>query len=520
MALQNTPASTGGTRVRPPGITIVLLSLSFLWCLCWFFHSWGYWEDDAYIHLEFARSVAAGHGFTFNGKVVYGDTAPLWVFLLVGMHFLVPVWIVGGKVLTALGAMFALSGVYTLSKRLIAVGPGPGSDVFPAAMVMLFVTNPYFCYWSFSGMEALTAVGIVCWGAVVATDPKPSWGTFFTGCLLAGATPLLRPEMIFFSGILALLLLYRWYQISPVGFLIKKGWGFLAGLVLICGPVVGWGLYAVHTFGSVVPTTNAAKRAALGDSVALRLLEVYSLAFPIIVVGLLAGLAYLGLRTSYVKERIKQGTFFQGLPTAGSIFVILSLIVAVFYLANHTYIQTRYVFVTAPGLMIAIFAVIHGSFPKLYRVCYVASITFAVVISVTAVWPFIRNKSIGDGDIARFSVFVRTQLPPDAPIALFGIGEIAFLSEHPIVDTGGITRPGALNLPSNELVSWAKSQGARYYLTSKEPEPGAILVYSQKTPVVGWSLNYKHYSQLESLNLWKLVPVTAAEGSAPRSVSE
>jgi hypothetical protein len=83
MALQNTPASTGGTRTRPSSITMVLLSLSFLWCLCWFIHSWGYWEDDAYIHLEFARSVAAGHGFTFNGKVVYGDTAPLWVFLLV-----------------------------------------------------------------------------------------------------------------------------------------------------------------------------------------------------------------------------------------------------------------------------------------------------------------------------------------------------------------------------------------------------------------------------------------------------
>ena len=26
----------------------------------------GYWEDDAWIHLEFARSVSQGRGFAFN----------------------------------------------------------------------------------------------------------------------------------------------------------------------------------------------------------------------------------------------------------------------------------------------------------------------------------------------------------------------------------------------------------------------------------------------------------------------
>src|SRR5579862_9650503 len=67
----------------------VLLTLSILWCVLWFIHSWGYWEDDSFIHLEFARSLASGHGFAFNGSVVYGDTAPLWVMLLVGFHLLI-----------------------------------------------------------------------------------------------------------------------------------------------------------------------------------------------------------------------------------------------------------------------------------------------------------------------------------------------------------------------------------------------------------------------------------------------
>ena len=64
----------------------LLLLLSALWCVYWFIHAWHYWEDDAYIHLEFARNVAAGHGFAFNGRVVAGDTAPLWVLLLAGVH--------------------------------------------------------------------------------------------------------------------------------------------------------------------------------------------------------------------------------------------------------------------------------------------------------------------------------------------------------------------------------------------------------------------------------------------------
>jgi hypothetical protein len=75
----------------------ILLALTFLWCIYWFVHAWHYWEDDAYIHLEFARSLAAGRGFTFNNRVVAGDTAPLWVFLLAATHTLIPGWLVADK---------------------------------------------------------------------------------------------------------------------------------------------------------------------------------------------------------------------------------------------------------------------------------------------------------------------------------------------------------------------------------------------------------------------------------------
>jgi len=43
-------------------LNLVLLTLVVLWCVYWFLQALHYWEDDAWIHLEFARSVAQGKG--------------------------------------------------------------------------------------------------------------------------------------------------------------------------------------------------------------------------------------------------------------------------------------------------------------------------------------------------------------------------------------------------------------------------------------------------------------------------
>ena len=43
----------------------------------------GFPLDDSWIHLQFARNLAEGAGFSFNpGRPVAGSTAPLWTLLL------------------------------------------------------------------------------------------------------------------------------------------------------------------------------------------------------------------------------------------------------------------------------------------------------------------------------------------------------------------------------------------------------------------------------------------------------
>src|SRR6266702_2936002 len=499
------PVSQSRTSSHFSASSILILSFSLLWCVFWCIHSWNYWEDDAYIHLEFARSFASGHGFAFNGKIVYGDTAPLWVFLLSGMHLLVSNWMVAGKLLAALGAVFGLTGAYVFSRKLTE--SHPNSEKFSAAMVLLLAVNPYFCYWSFSGMETVAAAGLAFFGAVAATNDPPAWSRFFTGCLLAGIAPLMRPEMIFLSGILSLLLLYQWSRIPGSKSSFEKLGGLLLGMILAAGPTLLWAIYAVHTFGRVIPNTNAAKRAAIGTSVVARLLNVYSLGFPIIVGGLLAGLVYLFLRYSTVKDRLKSLNLLTGPVATGWIYFVWSLVAAVFYVADHTYVQTRYILVSASGLTIVILALAQALSLRAYCFCLSAALIFAIGVSSSSVWPFIRNKAIKDGVVSEFATFIRTQLPADVAIPDDSIGEVAFLSERTIVDTGGITRPGAipfLNSPPSDMVKWIHSEGATHYLISEKPEPGAVLVFERPMPFVGWSLNPRRYSHWDLIRLWKL----------------
>ena len=507
----------------------VILAAVVVWCVYWFVHAWPYWEDDAYIHLEFARSLAAGQGFAFNGKVVAGDTAPMWVFLLAGMHALIPDWPVAGKVLTVLGAALGLTGAYAFARHLVAQmkPPLPGATMFPAAMVLLIVVNPYTCYWIYSGMEPLAAAGVAFFAVIAATRSVPTVRSFLAGCVLAGIAPLMRPEMSFLSVLLALPLVGQWRRLgsSPAA----KAAAFAGGLLLVCAPVALWCLYSLHAFGHMVPNTNAAKRAAPGDSVVERLLSVYSLGFPLILCGVLAGVATVVRRSSAVRGSIGDAVASalgrsseadsRGLPLAGWIFIAWTAIAAVFYVANHTYVQTRYVLVTAPGLMVVVMALFLMASARTGRVLYFTGLAAALAVSVVVVRPFVRNKGINCQVTRDFAMFMRDHIPPDAPVAVYGIGQLVFDSGHAIVDIGGITRPEAipyLNSPADTL-RWAQSAGAQYYITDHPPERGAVIVYSAGGPFVGWTLHTSRYAMSGPTEIWKLPPspegLQQAEGS-------
>jgi hypothetical protein len=483
----------------------LLLALSAAICVAWFLAARGYWEDDAYIHLEFARSLAQGQGFRFNGYIVYGDTSPLWVALLVAFHAVIPDWLAAGKTLAACATVFALSGVFVYARSLVRSAFTPqAADTFAAAMLLVFVTLPYFGYWAFSGMEALAAAGLAAWAAAVLADSQDQPITparFALAALAAGLAPLLRPEMAFLSLLLAVLLLRRWATMPD------RSLPALAGAALLaCAPVVVWGIYAVRTFGSLLPNTNGAKRAAPTDSVLSRLLHLYGFGFPVVLLALLLLAAWL-LWAALRRREI--AIPFAALPAGIWLLLIWSALNAVFYIANHTFVQTRYLFVTAPLLTIALLAAFAVRWPRAYGGLLTFALMYGAVISLQATRPLVRNKVRLDAVWVELAAELHT-LPPDSAVATYSIGEIGFLSEHPLVDTGGITRPGAVAYlwdPNDDRrTAWIYGQGAQYEIIDHQPLPGATLLWSRPVPLTGWYFQPAMYDRTETLQLWKLPP--------------
>jgi hypothetical protein len=505
-------------------ITVLLLTLATLWCLYWFVHAWHYWEDDAYIHLEFARSLATGRGFAFNGRVVAGDTAPLWVLLLVAAHALIPNWLIAGKVLTALATVFSLTAAYAFTRRLAATLVPSAPAWLPAALVLLIAVNPYFCYWAFSGMEPLAAAGLAFCAVLLATPATPSIPTLLTACLLAGLAPLLRPEMIFLTALLVLPLFAQGRRLPATTTSPAKRVAFAASILLLVTPLAAWSLYSLHAFGHLIPNTNAAKRAGPHDSVVLHLLSIYALGLPLVLCGLLASFVYLVLRPSAVRNSLQRAfasTFAQtpkapapppasrSLPLAGWLFLLWPSIATVFYIADHTYVQTRYIMATAPGLTIVIFLLVLSASQLAGRAAYAAALIAALAVSVITVRPFIRNKAINCLATRDFAHSIRDRIPPNAPVADYAIGQIAFDSEHPIIDTGGITQPAAipyLNGPQEAALRWAQSQGAQYYVADKQHIPGSVVVFTTNQMFIGWTVHTALYATSSPVSLWKLAP--------------
>jgi hypothetical protein len=505
-------------------IDYVLLTLSLLWCVYWFVHSWHYLEDDAWIHLEFARSVAAGKGFAFNGRVVAGDTAPLWVLLLDAAHLFIRNWIVAGKVLTILGAVFGFAGIYGFARRL-AAQMLPSAGVFPAAIILLMAVNPYTCYWIFSGMETVAAAGLACFAVLAATRKQPTATSFWMGCLLAGLGPLLRPEMIFLT---ALLLLPLWGQYKQLR--ARHLFVLLAGCMLLAAPLALWSAYCLHAFGHVLPNTNAAKRAGLNQSVLKRLAVVYVVGFPIIVCGIVCAVAAVLARASAVGKSVRDAFFAavkptsvtntrrNALPPAGWIFIGWFILATIFYIVNHTYVQTRYIFVPAPGVTIIVLVQLLRSSRNAGRVVYVLGLLSAICVSVVVVRPFIRNKGMLCDDMAAFAAYIRDAVPPDAPVAIYAIGQVAFISQHPIIDTGGITRPEVLTYLKQHphgAAQWAASVGAIYYVDAYSPIVGMTPVYSAQVPYIGWTFHTSEYARTYPFVMWKLPSQNATPANTP-----
>ncbi|MGB5550713.1 MAG: hypothetical protein WBO74_09480, partial [Thermoanaerobaculia bacterium] len=212
--------------------------------------------DDSWIHLQFARNLAAGEGLAFNpGKLVAGSTAPLWTALVSLAYFLpgnpvfwvkllgVLLFLVGGWVTFRLGLELAL----------------PRSLAMLAAF--LTVSTSWLVWSALSGLEiplfvVLSLVAIELHLEERQDDARPP-----LSLLVMAIGALARPEALLLMA-LALADRLLCFERDSEGDLVWQKPGASSWVLVLLGiavVLVPMALFNWSVSGSVLPTTFGAK---------------------------------------------------------------------------------------------------------------------------------------------------------------------------------------------------------------------------------------------------------------------
>lgn len=223
--------------------------------------------DDTYIHLQFARNLAAGRGLSYNpGELVTGSTAPLWTALL-SLLFLLPgdvfAWV------KVLGCALHLAGLDATRRLAVELGLSRGLAWLAAAVAL---ATSWLSWSALSGMEIPLFIVLSLWGMVLHARERGSPGRPPLSLAVLGISILARPEgaLLFLLALFDRLLhcsrddatraLVWHFPGSREGRALL--WGAAVALVALAGPL----LFYAWAGGSILPTTYAAKAGSAGPN--------------------------------------------------------------------------------------------------------------------------------------------------------------------------------------------------------------------------------------------------------------
>ena len=445
--------------------------------------------DDSFIHLRFARSLAAGDGLAYQGGTwVSGSTGPLFTALL-ALGFLLPgdpiLWAKSLGVVAFLGTLpvfFALLGAYRVPRPLAVV------------TTALLALTDWLVWSALSGMEISLFVWLSCCGLLLQARELQRGGRSCFALPVLALAALARPEGLL---LLALAVLERVLAIrsvpSPAGTAEVGDRGglalALAAALLVLAPAV---LFSLVSSGAPVPTTLGAKTGglhklwpALRDY--WRAAEVLFRPQPWAFLFAGAGLARLAaLRFAAPGGRatsLLPGLWLLLLPGAYSLLAPQGQAAP---LGNFG----RYVFPLFPALLLLAaigvsepFTAIARGLAQRPRARWAAALLVVLVIAAPTVRAVLggalrhaRNvTNVEESDVAA-GRYIAARLPPTATLAVQDIGAIAYLAPNPLLDLVGIVDADAARairesgLPG--LIDLVHSRRAEYLVVFPESYGG------------------------------------------------
>lgn len=420
------------TRIERIGLAIALiLAIALMWPVR------GYLTDDTFIHLQYARNLAAGQGFVFNiGDHVYGSTSPLWVALLADGIALGLDGLWWAKVLGVAATLWSVVLFLQLMRRNLRM------PELRALATVVWASHAWMIRWSTSGMETPLAVALVLAGFVAFTEGA-QWGSrpVRTGALWALAA-LTRPEAVF--------LLVLWGVFLIIDTDSRDG---LRRLIFGALPPViiygGWLVFARLYFGTFWPNTLAAK-AAGGEgweyhwATLVRQAGIVGLTDAVLAGALVAALAFGGRRLWPQR--------FQSQRLLPWVWVTM---VPVLYIMRGVPVLSRYLLPLLPILSWLAWRAVerwwggNNPDPAARRGAALLGLGLAALALTqnlftynNLVLPQVRSWTVGmQQSLIPWAEWFQEHTGPQSVIAARDIGALGFYSRRPVVDLAGLVTP-------------------------------------------------------------------------------
>ncbi len=393
--------------------------------------------DDTYITLTYARNIAQGHGFVYNGgPIMLGTTSPL---LALWLGFWGAVLQTNNMAQLALitGAL-AWAGTVWLAFWLGEQLQGPAAGKLMAILMATLAIWPHVLRAEFPLLMAFSLLALV-----LSMRQRYGWAGIFFGlaCLTRGDAALL-------AGLSGLAILWQKRRVP---------WRLVGGFSLVLAP---WFLYASLTFGNPLPATLDIKRAHRAYGIWPHIITgfwrwfqrtawPFQLRFALTVLlapialtrrnlwatvllgwGLLHALSYTWLNVPFY--------FWYVLP----IFVIASLGAG---LTLATYKQKK-----LSGVLLMVLVVLGG-----------VGLNNAVARAER-----VNPRSQAYLDTA---AWLKNNTTPDSTVGYIEIGILAYFSQRPVLDLLGLTTPGAATyLQQGDIGPYFETLRPDYYIRNSD----------------------------------------------------
>jgi hypothetical protein len=439
-------------------------------------HSLGFPLDDAWIHQDFARTLAQQGVFAYApDRSGAGSTSPLWVLFLTPAQALpdgAPLWIVIAWA-DALGtlALFGLAWTTSGLVDLWLADAGERLRNLGALVAGLVVLAEWHLTWAaLSGMETIFFVFL---SVLLLLGVGRAWRPVWLG-LLAALLTTTRPEGVVLALLVGVALALR---VTPGRWRAVLGYlgVYVPGLVplLVLNEVVA---------GSLLPSTFYAKGVyyALGSSELTRLASYavgvvgFLVTSPLVALSLPGAVYMLWL----ARRDWWQGTQWLAFLWACALIGVYALHLPVVY-QNGRYLMPVLPLLLALGVTGSLRFVSGGGYRLLPMTLLVLGLAMALLSVVRGASIYTSNvRYINDYQVET-ALWLRAHTAPDALVATHDIGAIGYFSGRQVIDLGGLTLPALVPLLNDQpaLVAYLQRERVDYVVMFPDwfPSPRVLL---------------------------------------------